>query len=152
MKLLSERLAPLLGLSIHCTHIKGHGGLKQTVSTIDHLCKEFQFVCKTDVKSFYESIDQSILYDQICQHISDKNIRYYIWQVIHRTVEYGGNYQEIHQGISRACPLSPILGALYLKAMDDYFSQQKQFYYVRYMDDILILSKTRWQNKRPLRI
>jgi hypothetical protein len=38
--------------------------------------------------------------------------------------------------------MSPILGALYLKVLDDHFTN-KNLYYVRYMDDILILTKTR---------
>jgi hypothetical protein len=42
---------------------------------------------------------------------------------------------------------SPLLGALYLKACDDTFNKQG-LYYVRYMDDILILTKTRWHNRR----
>ncbi len=59
--------------------------------------------------------------------------------------------RDIEQGLSRGCPLSPILGALYLKALDDRF-EEKNVYYVRYMDDILILTKTRWQNRKAIRL
>lgn len=45
--------------------------------------------------------------------------------------------------------LSPILGALYLTSLDKHFAGQ-DVYYVRYMDDILILSKTRWQNRKAV--
>jgi hypothetical protein len=44
------------------------------------------------------------------------------------------------------------LAALYLKALDDQLSRQPGLYYVRYMDDILILSKTRWQNRRAIKV
>jgi RNA-directed DNA polymerase len=37
-----------------------------------------------------------------------------------------------------------------LKALDDHFAD-KNLYYVRYMDDILILTKTRWQNLRAVK-
>jgi hypothetical protein len=77
-------------------------------------------------------------------------VKRYLYQVIHRTVESGGNYRAINTGISRGCPLSPLLGALYLKQLDDYF-KHKDMYYVRYMDDILILSKTRWHNKKAIK-
>ena len=58
MKVLSEHLRTLLDLPVSCTHIKGHGGLKQSVVQIEEAIPHYQFVCKTDVKQFYESIDQ----------------------------------------------------------------------------------------------
>ncbi len=76
--------------------------------------------------------------------------RYYLYQVIHRCVEFGGEFRDIGEGISRGCPISPILGALYLSTLDNHFSG-KDVYYIRYMDDILILSKTRWQNRKVVR-
>ena len=82
--------------------------------------------------------------------VQDRNLRYYLYQIIHRTVEFGGEYKDIDDGISRGCPISPILGALYLQALDDQF-ETKNVYYIRYMNDILILSKTRWQNRKVVR-
>jgi RNA-directed DNA polymerase len=78
-------------------------------------------------------------------------LRNYCYQAVRRTVEYGGTFQDIEQGISRGSPLSPLLGALYLKALDDKMSKQGIFY-VRYMDDILIMTKTRWQNRRAVKL
>jgi hypothetical protein len=59
-------------------------------------------------------------------------------------------YWVIRTGISRGCPLSPLLGALYLKVLDQRLSCTEA-YYVRYMDDILVLTKTRWQLRRAVR-
>ena len=39
---------------------------------------------------------------------------------------------------------------MYLKSLDDAFANDDVFY-IRYMDDILILSKTRWQNRRVVK-
>jgi hypothetical protein len=88
--------------------------------------------------------------DMINETVADADLRHYLYQIMHRCVEYGGHYRDIDQGISRGCPLSPILGALYLKALDDHFTD-KNLYYVRYMDDILILTKTRWQNRKAVK-
>ncbi len=112
-----------------------------------------QFVCKTDVKHFYQTIDQDLLIDQLYAQVSNKTLRRYCDQVIHRTVEVGGNYRTITKGISRGCPISPLLGALYLKSLDDAFSNHpSDWFYIRYMDDILILSKTRWQNRKAVKL
>jgi len=151
LKLLSQLLSDELNLSTSCKHVKGHGGLKQSVADVQSKIKDYHFVCKTDVKSYYESIDQYVLIEQIHQQIENKILRRYLYQVVHRSVEYGGNYQDINKGISRGCSLSPILGALYLKELDDLFSPQSNVYYVRYMDDILIMTKTRWQNRKAIK-
>jgi hypothetical protein len=55
-----------------------------------------------------------------------------------------GNYKEITKGISRGCPLSPLLSALYLTSLDDKLSHNKNICYWRYMDDICVLAKKRW--------
>ena len=145
-------LSTELNLPTACMHVKGYGGLKQCVADAQRNLKDYQFVCKTDVLHYYETIDQYLLIEQIHQQIENKTLRHYLYQVVHRTVEYGGNYQDINHGISRGCPISPILGALYLKTLDDAFSNQSNVYYVRYMDDILIMTKTRWQNRKAIKL
>lgn len=71
LKLLSQ----LLSLLRACTHVKGHGGLKQTVVEVQRQLKNFAFVCKTDVKSYYESIGLYLLIQQIHQQIENKILR-----------------------------------------------------------------------------
>ncbi len=142
MKLMAIDLTSWLSLSPLCTHVKGHGGLKQTIADVQGHLDDYQYVCKTDVKGFYESINQYLLMEQINDAVGDNDLCHYSYQVIHRRVEYCGQFKDIGKGISRGCPMSPILGALYLKVLDDHFTN-KNLYYVRYMDDILILTKTR---------
>ena len=150
MKLLAGHLQAQLPLSTRCTHIKGHGGLKQSIIEIQLHLGDYQYACKTDVRGYYESIDQYLLMDMINDHIQAPDLRHYLYQVIRRCVEFGGEYRDIEGGISRGCPLSPILGALYLRALDEQFAELDVFY-IRYMDDILILSKTRWHNRRAVK-
>jgi hypothetical protein len=150
MKLMANLLRASLPLSYRCTHVKGHGGLKQTIVDVQNHLGEYKYVCKTDIQSFYESINQYLLMDMINDTVADSGLRHYLYQIIHSCVEYGGEFRDIDQGISRGCPLSPILGALYLKALDDHFAD-KNLYYVRYMDDILILTKTRWQIRKAVK-
>ena len=147
MKLMADAVRSILPLSRRCTHVKGHGGLKKSIVEVQNHLHEYQFVCKTDVRHFYETINQYRLMEMLLDTVEDGDLRHYLYQIIHRTVESGGEYRDIHDGISRGCPISPLLGALYLKALDDSFAEMNVFY-IRYMDDILILSKTRWQNRK----
>jgi len=150
LKLIAQQLESQLSLSPACAHVKGHGGLKQCVVGVAKQLSDYRFVCKTDVKHYYQSISQPILLKQLYDQVSNKTLRRYLYQIICRTVEYGGTYRDMRKGIGRGCPISPLLGALYLKQLDDAFNQPN-LYYRRYMDDIVILTKTRWQNRRAVK-
>ncbi len=65
-------------------------------------------------------------------------------------MSYGGNYRDIELGISLGCPLSPLMGALYLKPLDDRMTRMGCFY-VRYMDDWVVLAPTRWRLRAAIR-
>lgn len=99
--------------------MKGHGGLKAAVREVQQRLPEYGNVLRTDVKGFYESIDQSILLAQLAAQIDDPLLLELLGQAIQRTVERGGLYWDIRTGISCGCPLSPLLGALYLKVLDE---------------------------------
>ena len=106
---------------------------------------------KTDVKGYYEHIDQFKLLDLLSETIDDRVILNTFWQVMRRTVTWGGLYRECERGISRGCPLSPLLGAFYLHQLDEALSK-RDIFTVRFMDDLLILEKTRWSLRRAIKV
>ncbi len=57
MKALAWLLEEHLLMSPLCTHLKGNGGLKATVRDVWEHLPEHHFVLKTDVQSYYASID-----------------------------------------------------------------------------------------------
>lgn len=59
-------------------------------------------------------------------------------------------YEEITKGISLGCPLSPSMGALFLKPLDDLMGRMGLFY-VRFMDGWVILAPTRWKLRGAVR-
>ncbi|MFT4583544.1 MAG: RNA-directed DNA polymerase [Gammaproteobacteria bacterium] len=73
-----------------------------------------------------------------------------LWQVMRRTVTWGGLYKNCKQGISRGCPLSPLLGAFFLHDLDSAMETSGLFY-VRFMDDILVLALTRHKLRTGVR-
>jgi hypothetical protein len=137
-------LAKQLPVSRYCTHLKGHGGAKYAVREVrDHL-PDNRFVLRTDVKSYYASIDHLMLLDQLAVHIKDRRVLNLLGQYLRRTSERGGAFWDYEKGISLRCPLSPLIGAFFLNAPDTVVGRLRLFY-VRFMDDILILASTRWQ-------
>ena len=149
-KALAMAIAPLLGISKRCTHTKGNGGLKGAVRAVQRNSPRFRFFIRTDVKAYYESIDQHLLLAQLATWIKDRRAMNLLSQFIGRTVEYGGVYRDIRRGIGRGSPLSPLLGALYLDAVDRAMTRRGLFY-VRYMDDILVMARTRWHLRKAIK-
>jgi len=151
LKMLIMALPKALALSSLCTHIKGHGGLKATVNDLHAALPDYRYVMKTDVKGYYESIDHTILLKQLDKDITDPFIWRLLVQFVKRTVERGGTFKSIHCGISRGCPLSPIIAAYYLKGLDEQMAGDPRYFYRRYVDDVIVLAKTRWHLRKAVR-
>jgi RNA-directed DNA polymerase len=65
--------------------------------------------------------------------------------------ERGELFFEFRRGIPLGCPLSPLLGAFFLAELDRRLEETGLFF-VRYMDDILVLAPTRWKLRRAVRV
>ena len=151
LKMLAMTLPEALALSSLCTHIKGHGGLKATVNDLQAALPDYTYVMKTDVKGYYASIDHTILLRQLDKDIADPFIWRLLVQFVKRSVERCGTFKSIHCGISRGCPLSPVIAAYYLKALDEQMEGDPRYFYRRYMDDVIVLAKTRWHLRKAVR-
>jgi RNA-directed DNA polymerase len=153
LKALTLVLTGALPVSPRCIHIKGHGGAKLAVREVcDHL-KQNRFVLRTDVKSYYASIDHLMLLDQLAVYIRDRRLLNLLGQYLRRTSERGGSFWDFEKGISLGCPLSPLMGAFFLYELDTMMARamgRNGPFYVRYMDDILVLSRTRWGLRRAV--
>jgi RNA-directed DNA polymerase len=121
-----------------------HKRAKSAVRQVyDHLPAN-SFVFRTDVKSYYASIDHVALIDRLARHIKDNAILDLLVQYMRRTSERGGWFWEFERGISLGCPLSPLMGAFFLHELDERLARSGLFY-VRFMDDILVLAPSRWK-------
>ena len=139
LKALALVLGIHLPLSRRCTHLKGHGGAKYAVREVcDHL-SDNRFVLRTDVKSYYASIDHLKVLDELAVHLKDRRALNLVSQYLKRTSERGGNFWDFNKGISLGCPLSPLIGAFFLNALDIAMKKLALFY-IRFVDDILILA------------
>ena len=132
-----------------CYHLKGNGGLKGAVNQIhDHL-SQYHFCLKSDIADFYASMDHRVVMQECKKIIKDKQILKIISQYLNRVEINRGNYDLITRGLAKGCSLSPIIGAIMLKSLDAIIP--KGCAYARYMDDWLILTKTRGQLRRLIK-
>jgi RNA-directed DNA polymerase len=89
--------------------------------------------------------------EQLHNHIDDSKVITLIWNYLNRPVQFGGLYRDIKRSISLGCPLSHLIGVLYLKLMDDWTGKTGLFY-VRFMDDGVVLSPNRWKLMKAIQI
>ncbi len=87
--------------------------------------------------------------------IDDQAVLDLIGLVLQRLDDVDGELFTVEQGISKGCPLSPILGAVYLAALDEAlagYAKPRGLCYARFMDDWVILCKTRGQLRTAVRL
>jgi hypothetical protein len=150
LKALAMVLASHLPVSRSCTHVKGHGGAKAAVRQVMAKLADNRFVLKTDVRSYYASIDHFLLLGQLAGYVKDRHVLNLLGQYLRRSSERGGEFWDYEKGISLGCPLSPLIGAFFLNALDERIEKSGLFY-VRFMDDILVLSPTRWKLRKTVK-
>ena len=100
-----------------------------------------EIFARFDVASFYDSIDHAILLSQLEDTATPLP-----------TIAVVSHYLTEPDITHTVGSISPLLGALYLKPLDDAFSCRDGIFYWRYMDDVVILAKTRWKLRHAIRI
>ena len=156
-KMLGLALTPLLAerLSRRCFHLTGRGGIKGGVRALrDALASgEHRFVMRSDVRGYYANIAHAPLLEELRRHVDDPTVLDLVSQYCHRTVVRGGLYRFITKGIPLGSPLSPLMGALYLARLDRRMKalEAKGLFYVRFMDDWVVLAPTRWKLRQAVR-
>ena len=127
-------------------------GPKKAINDLSSNLKTHKYVFKTDVKSYFASIDHDLLLKKISRYVKSRTILALINQIIKNYVEYKGVYKRnLVKGIPLGVSTSCIFGALYLKELDEYFQDKKDMYYQRFVDDIIVLTKTKHQQKRAMK-
>ena len=94
------------------------------------------YVLKLDIKKYFYNIDKDILYDIMSEYISDKLLldltRKFIYDNDEKVSISIGNYT------------SQYFANIYLDKLDKYIKEElKVRYYVRYMDDMVLLVRSR---------
>ncbi len=153
---LTEHLKP--HLSERVFHLAGSGGMKGAVREVAANLADHEFVFRTDVKGYYASINHDILMEIVGRYVQDEAVLALLWGYLRRYVSDGGKFIDITQGISLGCPLSPLMGALFLKPLDDRMAPLLGgaggglgCFYARFMDDWVVLAPTRWKLRKAIK-
>jgi hypothetical protein len=141
-------------ISKRCLHLAGPNAVKSVTHQITAAMNsgQFQYCIRTDIKSFYASIDRGILLKQLSNEYDDPKLLNYFEGIVNVAIDNGGNVCLPKIGIPLRSSLSPFFGALYLKPLDEAFEKKAGIYYVRYMDDVIILIKNKRQYTKARKV
>ena len=101
------------------------------------------YILKTDVAKYFDNIDKRILMEMTKRKILDKDV---LWLI--ETILYA---QKREKGLEIGNYTSQLFANLYLNEVDQYIKKElKVKYYFRYMDDSVLLVKTKQEAKECL--
>ena len=144
---ISQILAPHIPRS--CTHVRGHGGVKGALRQIQRRMPKAKFVARFDIAAYYTSMRHNVIEALVAATDLDAHQRGLIADYLALPDMRGSG-----RGMVASGGLSPLLGALYLtpldRRMDRLCKGKRLVHYVRYMDDIVLLARTRWQLRRAI--
>jgi retron-type reverse transcriptase len=155
LKLITQALEGRIGLAIpkSCYHVKGHGGLKKAVRDAHTALPEYRHVMRSDIKSYYQSIDFNSLMSIIETYINHPVLLTLIDKACHRTETRGGIFHDYNErGIPKGSPLSPLLGAIALMPLDQEIGRIKDVFYARFMDDWVVLTKSKTALRKVIKL
>jgi len=133
-------------LSRRCKHLKGHGGVKGTVRYLRRVVDRYRYVARFDVMAYYESVDHALLRGLLDRAGIDADLQRIVADYLALP-----DRPNTGKGMVAGGSLSPLLGGLYLTPLDQQMGRDKRIVYLRYMDDFVILARTRWHLKKAIR-
>lgn len=128
-----------INTSYACLEDKGmHKACIEVQNTMKH-CKRIwnnYYIVKMDVAKYFQNIDIQILYEILKRKIKDEKLLWLTKEILY------SNGQE--KGLPIGNYTSQTYANIYLNELDQYAKHElKAKYYFRYMDDILIMIKTK---------
>jgi RNA-directed DNA polymerase len=107
------------------------------------------WVVDIDIKAFFDNIDHDILMRMVAEKVKDKRVLKLIGKYLRAGVLEQGKVKRGSKGTPQGGPLSPLLGNIYLDALDKEL-ERREVAFCRYADDVTIYAKSQRSAERIL--
>ncbi len=121
------------------------------------LRKEGNWVLESDIQTFFDSIDRTMLMEMLRERVADPSLLRLIGKCLHVGVLDGAEYSEPEEGTTQGSVLSPILGNVYLHHVLDLWFERDVLprlrgmaHLIRYADDFVIVFEREDDAKRVM--
>ena len=122
-----------------------HKACLEVQKTMKH-CKNIReeyYILKMDIKKYFENINKNIVYEILQRKIKDKKV---LW--LTKEILYSNNGEN---NLPIGNYTSQMFANIYLNELDQYVKHKlKGKYYFRYMDDAILIRKTKEETKQDL--
>jgi len=149
-----EVIEPILGeefLDVSYAYRTGKGALK-AINRVRHLITNEKrgWVTLCDIDSYFNNIDHELLFSALSQKIQDEELLMLIrlWVKMGK-VDKRMRWKDTTKGIPQGSVVSPLISNFYLQPFDE-LMVKKQYGYVRYADDFVIISYSESEAYRTL--
>ena len=132
-----------------CAHLNGHGGVKGALRYIARRQPKYRYVARFDVARYYESMRHDLLLDLLGRMGASSQSRAVVKDYLRLP-----DRRQTGCGMTAGGSLSPLLAAVMLIPLDEAMNRLFRRYglfYVRYMDDFVILVQKRHQLRRAIK-
>jgi RNA-directed DNA polymerase len=123
-----------------------HGAIRQVKSDIK---AGYRVAVDIDIEKFFDNVDHDILMCRVARKVTDKVLLGLIGRYLRAGVMDGHSFQATDWGTPQGSPLSPLLANILLDDLDKEL-EARGHRFARYMDDLVILVKSRRAGQRVM--
>ncbi len=109
----------------------------------------YRRVVDLDLEQFFDTVNQDVLMSRVARKVTDKVLLGLIGRYLRAGVLVGSNIEATTWGTPQGSPLSPLLANILLDDLDKEL-EARGHCFVRYVDDLVILVKSRRSGQRVM--
>ncbi|MGI0484738.1 group II intron reverse transcriptase/maturase [Pantanalinema rosaneae CENA516] len=123
-----------------------HGAIRQVKTVVK---AGYRYAVDLDLEKFFDTVNHDVLMSRIARKVTDKVLLRLIGRYLRAGVLVAGTIEATDWGTPQGSPLSPLLSNLLLDDLDKEL-EARGHRFVRYMDDLVILVKSRRAGRRVM--
>ena len=127
----------------------GRSAHQALLKCLEYMDQGYEYAIDMDLENFFDTVNHSKLIQLISSEIKDGRVVSLIHKYLNAGVVKHGKYERREKGVPQGGPLSPLLSNILLHELDMEL-ERRGHKFVRYADDVLILTKSRRSAERVL--